>query len=341
MTIRAWAAAVCLLLPVLLGGCDENKNEGAGSGTQAAAPKDGPVKQDSLETEKWNSYVAFGNKLGNSMVVSFFEGYFKNFDPTQPYKKPGSGFAFKENRGSVSILTDDVPALIDAAIASSAKQPQTDLDRAVAAFAPSVKELWVNIGEANKYYINKIYIDDSFAQGEKLHTKIMEAYKTFGPANEQFRQAMNAHDLELVEKDLRTFKEEGKTCRWASLRIVVLGRKLVNEMNRQNITENNVRSLDLAAYRPFYDELTAGVKELEAIAGNAEALKKEGIPDYDAKSMLTESLEFKRLAAALIEESQKPKDYRRDPSKDRYFTPKFIPDALNMVVTRYNQLGGR
>ena len=342
MNIRTFAATLCMVSLFLLSACGDDTKETTQSsqGTLAAqGGKETSTTEANPEMEKWNGYVAFGNKLTSYEVSPTLEAYFKLFDPSQPYSKPGNSFVYPRSMRTLGVSDPkEMENLADAAIAFAAKQPQTELDRAVAAFAPVMKELWVDISDADEYYSNKNYVDDSFALGEKLHNKIMAAFAAYGPAYEQFSRAMDARDLELIEQELGTFKEQGKNCRWASLRMIVLGRKLMNELNRQEITGNeNIRSLDLAKFRPFYDDFAAGLKDLEAAAGDADALKQEGIPDYAAESMVSAAVQVKKAAATFIEESQKP-PAKFDPSTYQFVSTKNLLQDLNMMVNRYNQL---
>ena len=116
------------------------------------------------EAKKYNVYVDSYNSL------SSFDGIIDSYLRVAGDKEKLD--TSKEISGHFNYTANFLDNLKEA---STSKPKMEELDKAASALIPSLEELVGLLNEADDYYKAKDYLDDKYAEGQELHTKILVA----------------------------------------------------------------------------------------------------------------------------------------------------------------------
>jgi len=298
MSVKHLLLTLVMVLLASVTGCDKDDDSGKGEGKSASSASGTAKKEQSPDLDKWNSYVDLSNTY-EPVVMGYVNDYFDNFE--EEYVKPEGAFNYRQ---SSRLSKPDMDALAAAAVTNAGKAPQTDFDKLALAYAESLKTLWAAAQAAEAYYGNKHYVDDGHAKGPELHSALMTAYNAWDSASGTFYAAMDKQDGERRAREYEEMRKAGMDVRAAMINMIMQGEKLIDEIGRQNIPDEGVVTLDLAAFRPVYDAMSAAQKELEERVADQSQLKKNGLSESDSKRMADTAKDFKRRAADFLDKAQ-------------------------------------
>ena len=326
MSVQRALIAFVMVLLVSLTGCNKDDDSGKVKGENPSDLSGMSKRERALDLDKWNSYVDLSGEY-ESVVLDYVDDYFKHFD--EEYVKPEGAFNYRHN---IRLSRPNMDALAAAAISNAGKAPQTDFDKLALTYAESLKALWAAAQAAEEYYGNKQYVDDGHAKGPELHSALMTAYDAWDSASDSFYEVMEKMGVERRALEYEEMRKEGMDVRAAMINMIIQGRRLADELERQNIPDEGVVALDLAAFRPVYDAMSAAQKELEERVADRSQLKKNGLPESDSKRMTDAAKEYKRRAAGFLDKAQNGEKIY----PGCMCTPKDIAKAFDSVSNHFN-----
>ncbi len=290
-------ALLCLtaLLALTAAGCsDEEKTPAA----QAPAnPSPQAQTEAALEMEKWNSYVDLANFV-DPVVRYYLASYMEHF-PGSRYTRPGASFHYDFEDVRNPVVAPE--KAIRAARSNAHKGTAHELDILVQLYAPALDSLYRVLRESNDYYMSKDFLHDGFARGKELHARVVEAAKAYAPLEEAFFTALKDEEARMLEREIVALRQNGHRVQPAMLMVIAQGRRMEAELGRRERPQPNLDRL-----RPFYDELSEALSELEATVADPVQIDQEGLDRKNTLEMLDSARELQHAAATLLENVQEP-----------------------------------
>ena len=161
------------LLFILSCGGKSKLNNKDKNGTEKKTTKTTVKEPKMNEIDKYNVYVDSYNSL-------------LNFDSTiESYLRVAGDKEKLNTSKEISGYFNFNPSFLDKLKKASTSDPKMeDLDKAAAKLAPALEELTGLFNEADEYYKAKDLLDDKYAKGQELHTKILVAIKNYSHMEE-------------------------------------------------------------------------------------------------------------------------------------------------------------
>lgn len=329
--LAAMLTAACLFLSA----CNDDGGKPSASNDAKAA-----------EAAKWNAYVSLSNDSGGFM--SRMASYFAVFGAdAEPHVDSSTVAAFLGGRQTpVSFLKRIPQDVCDSVITEAGKTPQSELDKKALAYAQSIRAIWTTFKDVLSYYEAKSYADDGLAKGRQLHAAMLSEFGELQRTHESFSIAMTEQNTLNMLRDAKDMRAEGMKLTPAALEFVVAARAVSAELERQQLTEDTVYTLDTAAFKPQYDELVKALTEVQTAGDDKAQMEKEGLDAGRVETVVSYAKKIKGSATGIMELAAKgePKknafkmtDFNQRMNKE-YNTPKDYDWLLEQLIGSYNRL---
>lgn len=216
---------------------------------------DRATAQTPSPNEKLNAYVGCINRLSERAYDSR-KRYFSWVGNQGPTGKE------RIIHGTYTIYdTSDCKKGVEKA---NALEPRdAELETAASACAEAVGKLEPLLKEADDYYSQENYKDDSMAKGKALHPRLVAAWVAFASADRKLRSGVEAiNDKRALEKLAAIEKDEGRKARYhlEALMIQIQAKRVVRAPDTDKP--------DLAAITQALNEYEGTVKGAEEFSGN-------------------------------------------------------------------------
>ncbi|WP_426454989.1 YiiG family protein [Paenibacillus sp. S-38] len=301
---------------------------------QAAA---GVTPGESKEIEKYNAYVGLNNLLTgriNEVLVHYFEKFGVDQQPI-----------IEKNLSFIMLgVAEPERAVIDKANGYTPSQPAfANVDPVVNKLTPVIKDLLSVLDDMKAYYDSKGYVDDDFAKGKQLHTKLVSANIAYETVAKQYFIAMQKLGNEKREAELQKLKDADQQIRYNALKFMIDAEATALEMDEQGITAGNVLELDMTKFKAKYDIMTEDLNALMTIAKDKERIQKEGINSFSIENFVHSATEAKAAASKIIERINKKKPVSDSDLNGQFLhstdgTPENFNYLLSKAVERYNEI---
>lgn len=303
-TMRRSLAVLLALFCLCLAACNED-----GAGQSAAGD------EKSTETTKWNTYVDLSNDCDKFVgrMASYFDAFGTDAEPVVQGEKVA---VFLNPMQPIEFMKRVPETLAESAIKEAEKAPQSELDGKALAFARNVQSIWGVYREAHEYYSAKSYADDGLAKGKELHAGMLAAFPELQRTYEDFVVAMAEQNRVNMLRGAKDMRAEGMTITPAALEFLVAAQEASAELERQQLTVDNIYTLDNAAFKPQYDALVNALSALTAAADDQERVKKEGLDPDRVSGLLSDARHLKGTATSIIERAAQGEP-KRDPNSIR------------------------
>lgn len=319
-----------ILLVTVLSAC----SGGTSSLNQAGA---GMTPGESQKIEKYNSYVMLNNLMTgriNEVLIHYFEKF--GTDKKLVIEK------------NVSFIMLDVPAaqrdVIEQAKGYTTREPAfANADAAVTKLTPVLQDLLTVLDEMKVYYDSKGYVDDDFAKGKQLHTKLIHANLTYEKAAQEYFTALRKMDAEQRQADLQGFKDADQQIRYHALKFMIDAEATALEMNEQGINASNVLQLDMKKFKAKYDLMTADLEALVTLSKDKAQIQKEGLNSFSIENYVHSATEAKAAASKIIERINNKKPVSDSDLSGQFLhttdgTPENFSYLLSTAIERYNEM---
>ena len=313
-----------------------NKNKGGNTKTNT-----GVTEQKLNEIDKYNIYVdSYNSLLG-------FDGTIDSY-----LSAAGSEEKLDTSKEISGYFNYTVSFLDKLKTASTSKPKMEELDKAAAALIPPLEELVGLLNEADDYYKAKDYLDDKYAKGQELHTKILTAISKYDTAMAEYNVALRKKANEVKAEEIDKAKKEGKMVTYNKMLTLQLAEDIMNEIDIQKLTAANVTTADLTKIKPLYEKFNEVQKQLRESLKDPALMKKEGYDDsnpsnsfnvHEIEGFVDTSTKFKTSVIAFIdrvEKNEKVDAFRLEnkfPMENEDGSPEQLDKLISEMVQKYNQ----
>ena len=317
---------VSILLITVLSACSSMNQAGVGMKTG-----------ESQKIEKYNSYVMLNNLMTgriNEVLLHYFEKFGTEKNPV-----------IEKN---LSFIMLDVPAsqreVIDQAQGYTKSKPDfASADSAVTQLTPVIKDLLAVLDEMKVYYDSKGYVDDDFAKGKQLHTKLINTNLAYEKAAKAYFKALQKMDAEQRLVDLQNFKDSDQQIRYNALKFMIDAEATAIEMSEQGINASNVLELDMKKFKAKYDLMTADLNALVKLSKDQKQIQKEGMNSFSIENYVHSATEAKAAASKIIERINKKEPVSDSDLSGQFLdttdgTPENFNSLLSTAIERYNEI---
>lgn len=296
----------------------------------------GSTKKEA-DTERWNSYISVSNF--QSGLYRSLEAYLTAYGDGKEPVQPRNNASFLNSMMGGPMAKERFTTAVRRANELSGKGA-SELDKSAMKMCAQIDELWNALYDAADYYRSKGYIDDGYAKGKKLHSKIIGMYPAFDDTAAEFNGLMDAKAKVLRKDEIKELKADGFKVRAAMLGALDAAKNLQDILIEQDISSENLQSLKMDVFRPAYDELVRAIEEFEKVSANDAQLKKEDVEKYSVTNVGGGLKGVKAAAAGLIERYQQGKNAPGGAPGMIAGTPENFDQRMSTLVTRYNQAIG-
>lgn len=315
-----------------------NKNGSGNSNKNAGVTVKDPKMN---EIDKYNIYVDSYNSLLN--FDSTIDSYLKN-----------AGSEEKLNTSKeISGYFNYKPSFLDKLKKATTSEPKMkDLDGAGAKLAPALEELTGLLNEADEYYKAKDYLDDKYAKGQELHTKILAAIKNYDTAMAEYNAALRKKANEVKTMEMEKAKKDGRMITYNKMLTLQLTEDIMYEIQSQKLTAANFTTADLTKIKPLYEQFNEVQKQLRDSIKDPELMKKEGYDEskpgssFDiskAKDFVDTSTKFKTSILFFIDRVEKKQVIdafrlkHNFPMENEDGSPEQLNKLRDELIQKYNQ----
>ncbi|MFP4979188.1 YiiG family protein [Paenibacillus sp. CN-4] len=319
-----------ILLVAMLSACSSV------SSTRDQAPA-GITSSESKEIEKYNAYVMLNNLMTgsiNEVLVHYFEKFGVD---TQPVIEKNFSFIMLG-------VAETEREVVDKANGYTSSQPAfANADPVVTKLTPVIKELLSILDEMKAYYDTRGYVDDDFAKGKQLHTKLVNANLAYETVANQYFIALQKLGNEQRQAELQKLKDADQQIRYNALKFMIDAEATAIEMDEQGIAAGNVLQLDMTKFKAKYDIMTADLNALMTISKDKERIQKEGINSFSIENYVHSATEAKAAASKIIERINKKVPVSDSDLSGQFLhttdgTPENFNYLLSKAVERYNEM---
>ncbi|WP_129599723.1 DUF3829 domain-containing protein [Anaerophilus nitritogenes] len=213
-------------------------------------------EEENLSVEKYNAYV----EVNNFMEQRFYEVlayYYKGFGLDKDI--------YSTNVGSVvisSVSGTELDMFLKNLQVYTKEPTMKELDVAAKELEPTIVELIHILSDAEFYYDSKNYVDDNFEEGRKLHTQICAGYEDYEMKKEKFTNAMKKLCYEQTQKDMQNYIKNNEHIKACSIRYMLTAVEMFDELQKQNINQENILSIDQEKFTDQYNHLLQDINKL-------------------------------------------------------------------------------
>lgn len=290
---------------------------------------DGARPIPATEAEKESAYWKMSSYLNSHLLEKVLPHYFENLGGgEQPVMQKDSGYkmlSFSANSRNRTNKTE----VFEKSLSYADKEPAfPTVDPIVIRMKPVINELMAALTEAYNYYDAKDYVDDNFAKGKELHTRIRQAAAELYPMRDEFKWAMNNLDTELRKVHLENYKDDKQSIDYTRLKFVVDAEALSAELARQGLTAANVLDLDMNAFKPKYDVFVENFRVLTQQYQDISA--KNSMDKYKYEKFVEAAKEVKAAASEIVERVNKKEKVKNNENKAEH--PSGTPEKFSSKV---------
>ena len=329
------------LLFILSCGGKSKLNNKDKNGTEKKTTKTTVKEPKMNEIDKYNVYVDSYNSL-------------LNFDSTiESYLRVAGDKEKLNTSKEISGYFNFNPSFLDKLKKASTSDPKMeDLDKAAAKLAPALEELTGLFNEADEYYKAKDFLDDKYAKGQELHTKILVAIKNYDVAMGEYNVALRKKANEVKVMEMEKAKKEGRMITYNKMLTLQLTEDIMYEIQTQKLTAANFTTADLTKIKPLYEQFNEVQKQLRESIKDPELMKKEGYDESkpgasfninDVKGFVDTSTKFKTSMISFIERVEKKQGVdefklkHNFPMENEDGSPEQLNKLRDELIQKYNQ----
>ena len=324
-----WGKAGIIRLAIIVSGlllvasCGD-KLTGTKNKDEKAVNEVAGITQD--EIAKYNKYIEFNNYAVKNVS--------KNID--EYLKHIGKDLPSKDVR--LYITRWGTYKWMDVKELPTTKPLMKEIDDPAAELIPVAENLNVLLSSAYDYYNAKDYKEDNFAKGQELHKKILAEIPKFEAAQQKLSAALENKETTIVVQEMNNAKKNGQELTYNKILVLLSMKKIMAELERQNISAANVISTDLTKIKPLYEEFAAAQKALRDTA-NSSKYKDQTIVRLSV-SFISETTNFKTEMIELIERVEAKKALREselESPESTSGTPEKLYKIRGSAIDDYNR----
>lgn len=274
-------AAAILLFALALSGChnkggsislpkddteataDETEKE-----TTADETEEETLPPEQMDLIKYNYYVMLNNDIIE--VLDSLDYYFDVIDYTEEFSLlPDTGLTY-----GYRIYGQNTDVLEDCLTLTDMDPDYGELDTMIKDMADPLRDLMETFSAISR---SNDYADNQYQKAKEYHEKIYAVAENFTVLADEYTTAIAELGAEKTAEDEAKMKEEGNLIIYNASRAISISKEVLNVIDAQDITDENITELDLTEIRPLYDELVAVVADFDAATADNDQLIKESL----------------------------------------------------------------
>lgn len=243
------------------------------------------------ETGMYNAYIDVYNIISGEMNDAV-NGYFDHVPYQEEFTRVEESdyWCYQVSEYDLEVL-DSTYALIDA------KADKDDIDTAFLNMYPVMKDLGLAINEVEEYTDMKSFIDDDYAKGAELHTRIYDDYQKYEPLCLAYQEVAEPFFEEENAKDLEEMKAQGYEMTYALNVAINTAQEIQDMIYASGVTDENIIELDTTAIKPIYDRYVTEIETCMELSGDPEKMGEDAyLADSVYLDQCLESLKDSKVA---------------------------------------------
>lgn len=293
------------------------------------------------DLEAYNNYIDLSNFMSGD-VEEALNRYFNGVAPSKDFSPVEGG-----NYITTTFTNHDYEFLDEVESQADLGTSYTEMDEHALTLIPTLRALMQVLDEAGNYGNQKGYLDDNYAKGQEIHSRFVPAVNAYDEERLPYLNSLRAILQKQQAKDLERFEKEGYTVRYQMLKLTMLKSEIMDAIYKQeDISDENVLSLDVTEIRPKYEEMAALLSEFAVNYKDEAELEKEGFESYKSGqlSFFNNAItEFKVQTQALLSRVEEQRAYSEAEKLTLSTTEGSLERLIKCssdVTSRYNDVVG-
>lgn len=284
-----------LMLLTLLAGCDTRERAPASRSPSSAAPDasstgagppapprdENALTAGEMEQIKYNCYVQLNNDIIE--VLDSLESYFMVVaDEPEFSLLPDTGLTY-----GFRVYGQNTDILDDCLLLAGMEPGFGTLDEQVLQMGEPLRALMETFSAISR---SNDYANNQYQKAREYHAVIYENIDPFLAAAHDFLDGIAAMGDARTAAEEAKMLEEGNLIIYNASHAITIGKQVLDEIARQEITDETITQLDLTELRALYGELVATVAGFDAATADNDQLIKESLPNSRPFDGLLDSL---------------------------------------------------
>ena len=255
--------------------------------TPTPEPPEETLDPEAAEAVKYNVYVQMNNKIVD--VLDTLYSYYEVVEYADEFALiPDSEYTYKYD---ISGYNTDL--LEDAQYVLEMDPPFEELDSLTEQILEPMRGLMETFTLISHNYD---YAADQYAKPKEYHKAIQANAAVFQELAFQYMDAIQVMSIQRVEAEEQEMQDEGRLLAYGFSHSITVVKKITAECAAQDVSDENIETLDLAPIRPLYQELLDTIADYKAAAEDNNQLMKESMTADGAYHIGTQ---IDRMASAL------------------------------------------
>lgn len=276
---RKWMAtksAVVLMLALALTACGEKEGRSLpeeettteAETAEETAPEEETLSPEDMELIKYNYYVDLNNDIVE--VIDSIGYYFDVVGKQEEFTLlPDTGLTY-----GYRVYGKNTDIIKDCLMLADMEPAYDELDPLVKEMADPLRDLMETFSDISDSHD---YADNQYQKAKEYHAIVYSSADTVIDLGYQFMDAIAAMGEERIAQEEQKFLDEGRLIIYNASHALTIGKQILNVIDAQEITDENITDLDLTEIRPLYDELVQTVADFDAAAADNEQMIKESL----------------------------------------------------------------
>ncbi|MBS6955134.1 MAG: DUF3829 domain-containing protein [Enterocloster asparagiformis] len=285
------------------------------------------LDEETMDLIKYNIYIELSNDILE--ILDNIDYYFTVVDSQEEFALlPDTGLTYGYR--IVGANTDTLEMALELA---DMEPSYGEMDNLVKEMADPLRKLMESFSEISR--MHGAYADNQYAKPKELHPVILAAAMEFEPAATDYYNAMTELESGRAEQFREELKSEGYMIQYYASNNIDLTRKIIDAVEKQDVTDENINDMDLTEIRTLYDELAASVEQFNEAAADNDQLIVESL----SNSRPFDGLFEKQLQAVewMIKQVESGKPIE-DVSLEPLGSISHVINTLNQCIDRYNSV---
>ncbi len=231
-------------------------------------PEEETLSPEDMDLVKYNYYVDLNNDIFE--VIDSIGYYFEVVGREEEFSLlPDTGLTYGYRvYGKNTDIVDDCLMLADM------EPAYEELDPLVKEIADPLRDIMTTFSDVSDSYD---YADNQYQKAKEYHAVIYASADKVIDLGYKFMDAIAQMGAERTAQEEQKFLDEGRLIIYNASHALTIARQVLDVIDAQEITDENITELDLTEIRPLYDELLKVVADFDAATSDNDQLMKESI----------------------------------------------------------------
>lgn len=237
-------------------------------GTSGGADDSGSgLTLEEMDAVKYNYYVQLNNDIVD--VLDSLENYYLVAAYEEEFSLPDTGLPY-----GYRVYGKNTDLLDDCVYLAGEEPDYGEMDTLILQMEQPLRTLMETFSAISR---SNDYADNQYQKAKEYHAAIYGATAAFEPLAYDFLDAVEQMCNEQIAEQEEQMKAEGRLIIYNASHAITLGKAVLQEIGRQEITDETLTSLELTEIRALLDELTAVVADLDAALADNDQLIQESL----------------------------------------------------------------